>query len=306
MARHFLSSDDLSSQEQANLIAAARELKAGTRESNVLEGKAIGMIFEKPSTRTRVSFEVGINQLGGFPIVLRMDELQLGRGETIEDTARVLSRYLSGLVVRTFDQHRLEALASAGSIPIVNALSDSEHPCQALADLLTISERFADLREVKFAYLGDGNNVCHSLLLCGAKAGIGQINVAAPEGYEPDQVVVRRAREIAGEGGSQISVGNDPIEACKEATVLYTDVWASMGQESERQARLQAFRGFEVSAERLSDAAEDAIVLHCLPAHRGEEISDEVIDGASSAVWDQAENRLHAQKALLEFLFRGE
>ncbi|MGH9194271.1 MAG: ornithine carbamoyltransferase [Acidimicrobiia bacterium] len=301
MARHFLSSNDLTAEEQSSVITEAIQLKAG-KQSRALEGSAVGMIFEKPSTRTRVSFEVGIAQLGGFPVVLRMDELQLGRGETIEDTARVLSRYLNALVVRTFEQSRLERLASAGSIPVINALSDPEHPCQALADLMTVVERFGDLKEVKFTYLGDGNNVCHSLLIAGAKAGIGQISVASPEGYEPDQSIVRGARAIGSESGTQISVSNDPIEASKEAWVLYTDVWASMGRESEREARIQAFRGFEVSADRVADAAEEVMVMHCLPAHRGEEITDEVMDSDASAVWDQAENRLHTQKALLAFL----
>ncbi|MGH2768059.1 MAG: ornithine carbamoyltransferase [Acidimicrobiales bacterium] len=294
--RHFLSSDDISPAEQEELIARARELKRG-HEGRPLEGLTVGLLFEKPSTRTRVSLEVAVVELGGHAVVLRAEELQLGRGETLEDTARVLSRYLDCLVVRTFAQKRLETLASASSIPVVNALTDLEHPCQALADLMTIAERFEDIAAVELAYVGDGNNVCHSLLLAGAKAGLAALRVACPPGYEPDPRVVERAR-----AGTRVIVGDDPAGACRGAHVLYTDVWASMGQESERGARLEAFRGFDLSAKRLGEAARGAIVLHCLPAHRGEEIAAEVIDGPASAVWDQAENRLHTQKALLEWI----
>lgn len=302
--RHFLSSDDLTVAEQAALIDRALELKKsrGGRE-RPLEGRSIALVFEKPSTRTRVSFEAGIYELGGNPITLRTDELQLGSGsETIEDTARFLSRVVHGIVLRTFGQDRLQRLASASSVPVINALSDLEHPCQALADVMTIAERFGQPNQVNVTYLGDGNNVCHSLLLASAKAGFARVAVATPEGYEPADAIVARAAEIGRSTGTAIEVSNDPVSACKGAGVLYTDVWASMGQESERTARLAAFAGFTLSSERLAGAAPNAVVMHCLPAHRGEEIEAEVIDGPASVVWDQAENRLHAQKALLEWL----
>lgn len=304
--RHFLSSDDLTVDEQRTLISRAQELKkVGRVHSSPLEGRSIGLIFEKPSTRTRVSFEAAVYQLGGHPMTLRADELQLGRGESLQDTASVLSRYLAGIVMRTFGQDRLEALAETSSIPIVNALSDMEHPCQALADVLTIQERFDDLSKVKLVYLGDGNNVCHSLMLAGAKAGISRIEVACPVGFEPIEPVVEQARSIGSETGTKIEVSNDPSAASSGAHVLYTDVWASMGQESEHAERLKAFDGFQLNSSLLSKADASAIVMHCLPAHREEEIASEVLDGASSAVWDQAENRLHAQKALLEWIVPG-
>ena len=300
---HFLSSDDITSEQQAQLIKRAIELKKQRgAHAMPLMGRSVGLIFEKPSTRTRVSFETAVTELGGSALVLRSDELQLGRGETIEDTGRVLSRYLHAIAIRTFGQDRLETLADASTVPIVNALSDLEHPCQALADVMTIQERFSDPRSVHLTYLGDGNNVCHSLLLAGAKAGYGRISVACPSGFEPIEPILERADSIAEETGSTIDVSNDPIAASKGANVLYTDVWTSMGQEDEMAQRLESFKGFEVSSARLADADADAIVLHCLPAHRGEEIEADVIDGPSSAVWDQAENRLHVQKALLEWL----
>lgn len=303
MPVHFLSSDDLRAEEQTALISRARELKA-TRRSHVrpLEGRSVGMLFEKPSTRTRVSFEVAVSEMGGHTVTLRADELQLGRGEAIGDTAIVLSRYLDAVVIRTFGRDRLDEFASASSIAVINALTDYEHPCQALADVMTINEKHPDATSVRVAYLGDGNNVCHSLLIAGAKAGFGEIAVASPPGYEPTDSVVARAEEIGASSGTRISVGDDPVAAAKGATVLYTDVWASMGQESERSARLAAFKGFAIDADRLSDASPGAIVMHCLPAHRGEEIASEVLDAESSVVWDQAENRLHTQKALLEYL----
>ncbi|MCA1840327.1 MAG: ornithine carbamoyltransferase [Actinomycetota bacterium] len=301
--RHLLSSDDIDTSEQLQLTMRAIELKK-QRGSHVmpLMGTSVGLIFEKPSTRTRVSFEVAVRELGGHAVVLRGDELQLGRGETIEDTGRVLSRYLHAIAIRTFGQERLESLADSSTIPIINALSDLEHPCQALADVMTIAERFPDAASVNLAYLGDGNNVCHSLLLAAAKAGYSSVTVACPEGFEPIEPIVEQASAIGKETGCAIEITNDPVSASKGANVLYTDVWTSMGQEEEKEQRLESFRGFEVSSDRLAEAALDVIVLHCLPAHRGEEIDADVIDGPSSAVWDQAENRLHAQKALLEFL----
>lgn len=304
MTRHFLDVTDLTADELTALLDRADALKADRRMSDVLGGRSVGMIFEKPSTRTRISFEVGIHELGGHAIVLNAGDLQLGRGETVEDTARVLSGYLAAVVLRTFSQTRLEILASAGSIPVVNALSDASHPCQALADLQTIRARTGGLAGRTLAYFGDGNNVAHSLLDAGALTGMSVV-VATPEGFEPDPERVERARGIAVGTGAEMTVTNDPSAAAVGADVLYTDVWASMGQESEQESRLAAFDGFQLSADLVGRASAAAIVLHCLPAHRGEEIAAEVIDGPRSAVWEQAENRLHAQKALLELLLGG-
>jgi ornithine carbamoyltransferase len=302
VARHFLSIDDLSTGELDDLLDRAAKLKAAAEEgAGALSGRNVAMIFEKPSTRTRVSFEVAIDELGGHAVVLSASELQLGRGETIEDTGRVLSRYVQAVVVRTFEQARLEALAGASNVPVVNALSDFEHPCQCLADLLTIRERKGDLAGLVLAYLGDGNNVTHSLLLGGAKAGM-HVRAATPPGYEPIPQVVGRAEEIAAQTGGSVETGHDPSWAVDGADVLYTDVWATMGQEAEASARTLVFPAYRIDAGALARAKDDAIVLHCLPAHRGQEITDEVIDGPQSAVWDQAENRLHTQKALLAWL----
>ncbi|MGI8426895.1 MAG: ornithine carbamoyltransferase [Actinomycetota bacterium] len=301
--RHFLSSDDLSVDEQRSLIAGAIEQKvSGEPYPRILEGKSVGLIFEKPSTRTRISFEAAVYEMGGHPVAVRGDELQLGRGETLEDTGRVLSRYLAALVVRTFGQDRLEGLADAATIPVINALSDMEHPCQALGDVMTITERFGDLSEIKLAFLGEGNNVCHSLLLAGAKAGLSIISVACPKGFEPVEPIVEEATSIGSETGCKIEIGNDADEASRAANTVYTDVWTSMGWESEAGERVKAFAPFQLSARRLALAAPNAIAMHCLPAHRGEEIAAQVIDGPQSAVWDQAENRLHVQKALLKWL----
>jgi len=302
MLRHFLSVDDLASSELDQLLESAAKLKASPEDvSSVLRGKSVAMLFEKPSTRTRVSFEVAVSSTGGHPVVLSGQELQLGRGETIEDTGRVLSRYVHAIVLRTFGQERLEFLAAAADVPVVNALSDFEHPCQCLADLLTIRERRGDLAGVSLAYLGDGNNVAHSLLLGGTLAGM-HVRVATPVGFEPIPQVVGRAQEIARETGGSALVTNDPKEAAAGADVLYTDVWASMGQEAEPVERELVFPQYRIDQETVARAAPDVIVLHCLPAHRGHEITDEVIDGPHSAVWDQAENRLHTQRALLLWL----
>ena len=302
MSRDLLSSADLGAEEQARILRRAARLKKARREHpRTLEGQSVAMIFEKPSTRTRVSFEVAAAELGAHPVVLRTDEVQLGRGETIPDTARVLSRMCDAVVIRTFGQERLVALADAASVPVLNALSDHEHPCQALADLMTIGERFDDPAQVTLCYLGDGNNVCHSLLLAGALAGLGAIAVASPPGFEPDPAVVARAQELGGATGTRIEVGHDPAAAAGGAHVVYTDVWVSMGQEAERAERLAAFQGFGVTSAVMATAAPGAIALHCLPAHRGEEIDADVIDGPASAVWDQAENRLHTAKAVLEW-----
>jgi ornithine carbamoyltransferase len=295
----YLSVDDLSPKELGELLDLAADVKARPDAyEGRLAGRSIALIFEKPSTRTRVSFEVGVAQLGAHAVVLSASELQLGRGETIEDTGRVLTRYVDAIVLRTFEQERLEVLAGTADVPVVNALSDFEHPCQALADLLTLRERIGALDGRTLAYLGDGNNVAHSLLLGGAKAGM-RVRVATPPGFEPIPQIVQRATEIAAETGGAVEVTNDPVEAARRADALYTDVWASMGQEAEADERLLMFTSFQVTQALVDLAAEDVVVLHCLPAHRGQEITAEVLDGPRSAVWDQAENRLHTQKALL-------
>ena len=301
MKRDFLTIDSLSAAELTTLLDDAARMKARRAPAATLAGKTVAMIFEKPSTRTRVSFEVGIAELGATPLVLSASELQLGRGETIEDTARVLSRYVHGLVVRTFEQDRLEQLGRWGSIPVINALSDLHHPCQAIADLLTLRERFTTLAGLKVAYVGDGNNVAHSLMEAGALAGM-SVSVATPTGYEPIPQIVNRATERAIASQGSITVTNDPVEAVSGADAIYTDVWASMGQEREADERRLFFMPYQVNATLLSHAADHAVVLHCLPAHRGEEITDEVIEGSRSVVWDQAENRLHTQKALMAWL----
>jgi ornithine carbamoyltransferase len=304
MSRNFLSMDDLSGEELAFLLDLSEKAKASPGDyAGRLSGLAVAMVFEKPSTRTRVSLDVGIASLGAHPVALSAAELQLGRGETVEDTGRVLSRYVDAIVIRTFGQDRLEALASTSTVPVVNALSDFEHPCQCLADLLTIREKKGELAGLVLAYVGDGNNVAHSLLIGGAKVGM-TVRVATPPGFEPIPQVVGRARDLAGESGSgaRIMVTNDRTEAVAGADVLYTDVWASMGQEEEANERTLVLQNYRLDRDAVELAAEDAIVLHCLPAHRGQEITDEVIDGPHSVVWDQAENRLHTQKALLLWL----
>ncbi|MFL5791677.1 MAG: ornithine carbamoyltransferase [Actinomycetota bacterium] len=303
MARDYLSVDDLSAPELASVLSLAGKLKADRQmHADAFAGRSVALIFEKSSTRTRVSFEVGIAQLGGHPITLSSGDLQLGRGETIEDTGRVLSRYVDAIVLRTFEQERLEALADAASVPVVNALSDFEHPCQALADLLTIDEHLGGVAGRVLTYVGDGNNVAHSLLLAGAKAAM-TVRVATPVGFEPIPQIVARAEEIAAQTGGSIEVGTDPAAAASGAHVLYTDVWASMGQEAEVEERALIFRPYQLNESLIEAADEGVLVMHCLPAHRGEEISDRAIDGDRSVVFDQAENRLHTQKALLVFLF---
>jgi ornithine carbamoyltransferase len=304
--RDFLSIDDVGPRELHHLLELAAKVKQSPGDHAArLAGMSVALIFEKPSTRTRVSFEVGVASLGGHPLALSSSELQLGRGETIEDTGRVLSRYCEAIVLRTFGQERLEALAAGATVPVVNSLSDYEHPCQILADLLTVIEKKGEPTGRTLAYLGDGNNVAHSLLLGGAMLGM-HVRVATPTGFEPIPQVVERAGEIASETGGSIEIGNDPLPAVNGADILYTDVWASMGQEREHAERVLVFTPFRIDADKLSLAADDAIVMHCLPAHRGEEITDEVIDGPHSVVWDQAENRLHTQKALLLWLLGRE
>ncbi len=299
--RHFLVDDDLTPAELEGLLDDADRRKKDRYGDTPLTGDSVALVFEKPSTRTRLSFEVGVFELGGHPIVIDASTTQLGRGETLEDTAMVMSRYCRAIVIRTFGQDRVERLAAASSVPVVNALTDFAHPCQALADLQTIRERRGGLSGLTLTYVGDGNNVANSLLLAGVAAGM-RVRVASPRGYEPIAQVVRRANQIGQKTGGAAVVTNDPLEAARGADVLYTDVWASMGQEDEAQSRLSLFRGYQLDDRLVEAAHPDVIVLHCLPAHRGEEIAASVIDGPHSAVWDQAENRLHAQKALLAFL----
>jgi ornithine carbamoyltransferase len=301
--RDYLSVDDLSGNELHELLRLAARMKADRRlHADALAGRSIALVFEKASTRTRVSFEVGVFQLGAHPLTLSAGDLQLGRGETIEDTGRVLSRYVDAIVLRTFEQERLEALAAAASVPVINSLSDFEHPCQALADVLTIEEHLGSLAGRVLTYVGDGNNVAHSLLLAGAKAAM-TVRVATPVGFEPIRQVVDRAAEIAAGTGGAIEVGTDPGVAAKGANVLYTDVWASMGQEREADERALVFRPYQLNEALVEVADPGVLVMHCLPAHRGEEIADATIDGEHSVVFDQAENRLHTQKALLLTLF---
>ena len=302
MDRDFLSIDDLAPEELEYLLDEADAVKKDPQAfGNRLAGKQVALIFEKPSTRTRVSFEAAVTSMGGHPIVLRGDELQLGRGETIEDTGMVLSRYVDAIVVRTFGQDRLERLADSASVPVINALSDFSHPCQCLADLQTLREKKGDLSVLALAYLGDGNNVAHSLMFGGIKLGM-DIRVACPPGYEPYPQVVDRCREIAAETRARIVVTDVVAEAAVGADALYTDVWTSMGQEKESSERRELFARYQLNADVVSQAKDEVVVMHCLPAHRGEEITADVLDGPRSIVWDQAENRLHSQKALLAWL----
>lgn len=300
--RHFLVDDDLTAAEQQLVLDEADRLKKDRYSTQALAGpRSVAVVFEKPSTRTRLSFEVGVAELGGHPVIIDAGTTQLGRGERIEDTAAVLSRYVAAIVMRTFGQDRIEAVARSADVPVVNALTDYAHPCQALADLQTIREKKGGLAGVTLGYVGDGNNMAHSLLLAGALSGM-NVRVASPPGFEPIEQVLRRAREIAAGTGATVEVGNDPLDAADGADVLYTDVWASMGQEGDAAHRGLVFRPYSLDARLVAAADPDVIVMHCLPAHRGEEIAADVIDGRHSVVFDQAENRLHAQKALLCFL----
>jgi ornithine carbamoyltransferase len=300
--RHFLIDDDLSGAEVTAILDQADLLKKDRLALRPLAGpKSVAVLFEKQSTRTRVSFEVGIAELGGHPLIIDARTSQLGRGEPIEDTGRVLSRYVSAIVLRTFGHDRIEALAASASVPVVNALSDLAHPCQWLADLMTIREHRGEPAGQTITYVGDGNNVAHSILLGGALAGM-HVRVASPQGYQPSSEIVRRAEALAASSGGTVTVTDDPVAASVGADVLYTDVWASMGQESETAERSVIFAPYQVDDRLVDLAADDVMVLHCLPAHRGEEIAASVIDGPHSFVFDEAENRLHAQKALLAFL----
>ena len=293
--------DNLSKEEILDILNLADQLKYENKhgiEHHLLKGKSLGMIFEKASTRTRVSFEVGMYELGGHPLFLSSKDLQIGRGEPIQDTARVLSRYLDGIMIRTFSQKGVETLAEVSSIPIINGLTDDEHPCQVLADLMTIREKKLILEGLKVAYIGDGNNMCNSLLVGCLTLGM-HISIANPEGYKPPAYYVNKGNELAIKNGVSFFMTKSPEEAVKDADVVITDVWASMGQEKEAAERMKVFKDYQVNKELMSLAKEDAIVLHCLPAHREEEITEEILEAHADTIFEEAENRLHAQKAIL-------
>ncbi len=300
--RHYLRDDDISPAELIALLDVADAFKADRNGFKPLAGKVIAALFEKNSTRTRLSFEVGIEQLGGQPVIVDGRTSQLGREETIEDTSRVLSRYVDGVAIRTFAQRRINALASVSTVPVINALTDEFHPCQVLADLQTIRERFGRLAGINLTYLGDGaNNMSHSLMLGGANAGL-NVRISSPLGFDPQPDILLAAKARATVTGGSVELITDPAAAVAAADVLATDTWTSMGQENDGLDRIGPFRPYQINRQLLAAGNPGAIVLHCLPAHRGWEITDEVLDGPSSAVWDEAENRLHAQKALLAFL----
>lgn len=302
--KDFLSIHDLSVDEIYQILDFTKILKAKQKAGephHLLKGKTLGMIFQKSSTRTRVSFEVGMWQLGGMALFLSSNDLQIGRGEPVKDTGRVLSRYLDGIMIRTFSHLEVEELAEYSSVPVINALTDLLHPCQAMADIFTALEYKGDLKGRKLCYIGDGNNMVNSLLHICAKVGM-DISVATPFNYAPDATIVEQAAKDAKLSGSKITILDDPFAAAKDADVLYTDVWASMGKEGEQAIRKQAFAGFQINNAIMQEARKDAIVMHCLPAHRGEEITDDVIEGPNSVVFDEAENRLHVQKAIMALL----
>ena len=303
MTRHFLKDDDITPQEQAEIIDRAIAMKRDRFAQRPFAGpQTVAVIFDKTSTRTRVSFAVGISDLGGVPLIIDTGVSQLGKKESVADTARVLERQVAQIVWRTYAQSGLEEMAANSKVPVINALSDDWHPCQVLADLMTIKEKFGKTQGLKLAYVGDGaNNMASSYLVACAMAGM-SVSVASPSGFDPSTLAVERAREIAAFQGGEISIGNDPASAVLDADVVVTDTWISMGMEAEAEARKKAFEGFGVSAELMAKASDQAIFLHCLPAYRGYEVEAEVIDGPQSAIWDEAENRLHAQKALMAWL----
>ncbi len=307
MKKDLLTIRELSSDDIQHILDRSAWLKKAQKDGVLhqpLRGRSLGMIFEKSSTRTRVSFEVGMYQLGGQALFLSSQDLQMGRGEPVADTAKTLSRYLDGIMIRTYAQKTVEELAQHASVPVINGLTDLHHPCQALADLFTIHERRGTLKGLRFCYVGDGNNMAHSLIEAGVKVGM-HVALACPPGYEPDAAIMREAKLVATRGGSELMLTSDPKKAAANADILYTDVWASMGQEKEHEQRVKAFTGYQIDEKLMKAAAKDALVMHCLPAHRGEEISAEVIDGPHSVVFDQAENRLHTQKAVMEILMAG-
>ena len=304
MKKDLLSIYDLERKDIDLILHRAARLKDLLRKGEIyqpLQGKTIGMIFDKSSTRTRISFEVGIYQLGGLAIFLSSRDTQLGRGETIADTARIISRYLSGVVIRTYDQEIVEEFAENAAIPVINGLTDLLHPCQILSDLFTIVEKRGGYEGTKIAYIGDGNNIANSWITAAVRLPL-HLSLACPEGYDPNGNILKEGIEKA---AGRITLHRDPFAAVRDVNVIYTDVWASMGQESERETRTKAFAGYQVNKELLSHAGKDVMVMHCLPAHRGEEITSEVIDGIQSVIIDQAENRLHVQKAVLEILLNG-
>ncbi len=306
MKKDLLAITDLTPKDIDNILKRSAVLKKMLKQGKThqtLKGKSLGMIFEKSSTRTRVSFEVGMFQLGGQALFLSPDDLQIGRGEPIADTARTLSRYLDGVMIRTFAQETIEELARYAQVPVINGLTDLHHPCQALADLLTIREKRKKLKGLTLAYVGDGNNVANSLIQACVKVGM-HFAIACPPGYELDADILSAAKAEGKQTNASVMVTNDPLRAVRNADVVYTDVWASMGQEAEHTKRMKAFKGYEVDAKLMKAARAGALVMHCLPAHRGEEIAAAVIDGPQSVVFDQAENRLHVQKALLDMLLR--
>jgi ornithine carbamoyltransferase len=305
--RHLLTLADLSSEEIKQLVQLAGELKRELKDGGnrpLLQGKTLGMIFQRPSLRTRVSFEVATSQLGGEALYLSPQEIQLGERESVQDVARVLSRYVDGLVARVYAHRQLEELAASASVPVINGLSERAHPCEILGDLLTIQEKRGTLKGLKLAYVGDGNNIAHSLLLGASMVGM-EIRLATPQGYSPRAQVLEQAREWASQTGATVVVGGDARHAVEGVDVIYTDVWASMGREAEREARLRTFRPYQVNRELVALAKPDVIILHCLPARRGEEITGEVLDGPRSIVGDQAENKLHMHKAILAHLLAG-
>ncbi|MGI6538934.1 MAG: ornithine carbamoyltransferase [Caldicoprobacterales bacterium] len=306
--KHLLRLQDYSPEEIFHVLSLGMKLK-NERKNNIehplLKGKNLAMIFTKSSTRTRVSFEVAMTQLGGSALFLSSADIQLGRGETIADTARVLSRYVDGIMIRTFKQSDVEDLAKYGTVPVINGLTDLYHPCQILADLMTIYEEKGSFKDLKLAFLGDGNNVAHSLMIGCSKLGM-HFAIGCPKGYEPNQDIFEMAKKNAEKSGSTIEISHDPVEAVKDADVVYTDVWASMGQESEKEERKKVFSPYQVNSNLFSQAKPDAIFLHCLPAYRGLEVTDDIIDGPNSRVFDEAENRLHVQKAVLALLLKGD
>lgn len=302
--KHFISVTDATLDEFQQMLTLTEDLK-NKRKNRIpfkpMDGKTLGMIFTKSSTRTRVSFEVGTVELGGYPLFLSSADIQLGRGETIYDTANVLSRFVDGIMIRTFAHQDVLDLAEYGSIPIINGLTDYMHPCQAIADLFTVYEHKGKLEGLKMSYIGDGNNVTHSLLHACAMAGM-DMSVATPKGYECAPEIVEEAKEIGKKTGSKIIITNDPVEAIKDSDAVYTDTWVSMGQEAEKAKRIEIFKDYTIDGKLFKNAKEDAVFMHCLPAYRGYEVTEEVIDGPNSVIFDEAENRLHAQKAIMTML----
>jgi ornithine carbamoyltransferase len=304
MKKDLLSISDLSTEDILGILELTSKVKSDkARYSDALKGKCIGLIFQKPSNRTRVSFEIGMVQLGGYAVYLGPSEIEMGVRESVKDVACVLSRYLDGIVARTYKHEDVKELANFAKVPVINGLSDVAHPCQALSDIFTIKERFGTFKGITLSYIGDGNNVLNSLMCASAKVGL-DIKIATPKGYEPNKKVVEYAKAFARESGSRIEFSNDPKSAARDANVIYTDVWVSMGQEKEYKKRISSFKDFQVNGKILKLAKDGCLIMHCLPAHRGQEITDSVIDSKNSVVYDQAENRMHAEKAIL-LMFLG-